>query len=84
MGNACQQLNHKPLASHFIPKNTIEDISSSFCIVVELGFFIKGKTNISEKGAWTMLELMGMSDWRAAGLQGCIPCRNCERIKLNI
>jgi hypothetical protein len=39
MGNACHQLNLKLLPSHFIPKNTIEDISSSFCVAVELGFF---------------------------------------------
>jgi len=31
-----------------------------------------------------MLEFMGMSAGRAAGLQGCIPSRKFERINLNI
>jgi len=31
-----------------------------------------------------MLGLMGMSAGRVAGLKGCIPCRNFEKITLDI
>jgi hypothetical protein len=46
---------------------------------------MKRKTQIFQKKVHrTMLSLMGMSAWRAAGWKGCIPCRNFEKIKLKI